>query len=115
MPDPAPHHFMQIGSGEKHLQLFACLVSSYVGHCSFLALRLGESSKQRDPLTVEDTNIQNEGPDGWALVQQTLTQLTQEIKERFAISKVTQKGIQTTCSNLETKIENLTQRTQELE
>ncbi|KAJ1189843.1 hypothetical protein NDU88_006585 [Pleurodeles waltl] len=52
---------------------------------------------------------------GWDLVQETLSQLSQEIKDHFETSEANENRIQCTCSNLEAKIENLTQHTLDLE
>ncbi|KAJ1157534.1 hypothetical protein NDU88_010241 [Pleurodeles waltl] len=78
----------------------------------------GESGVQPGP--QEARELENLGthdcePRAWEVVQSTLAQLSQEIEERFAISEANQTGIQATCLSLETKVENLAQRTQDLE
>ncbi|KAJ1119895.1 hypothetical protein NDU88_008079 [Pleurodeles waltl] len=74
-----------------------------------------ESSSQCEIRASEGSGTEDGSPNGWDADQQMFSQLTQEIKERFSISEANQREIQVTCSSLEAKIGNLTQRTWDLE
>ncbi|KAJ1192968.1 hypothetical protein NDU88_002274 [Pleurodeles waltl] len=64
---------------------------------------------------MNDLEASTSGLKGWDLVQETLSHQSQETEDCFEISEAGQNRIQRTCSNLEGKIENVTQRTLDLE